>query len=83
MSKKWSWNPCLSVVEGSWLRRSDCIFLLGALLVDLLLDIQLSGVYATAAILSSISSQPRRTAAVAGLAVTAAILIGRVARHAR
>ena len=51
-------------------------FLLAALLIDLVADIQLSGAYATAAILTSISGRPRLTALVAALAVTAAITSG-------
>lgn len=51
-------------------------FLLAALLIDVLAGLQLSGVYATAAILASISARPRRTAAVAALAAAAAVASG-------
>ncbi len=51
-------------------------FLMAAVLVDFVGDLQLSGVYATAAILASISGRPRPTAVLAGLAVAAAVVSG-------
>src|SRR4051794_27740776 len=51
-------------------------FIVLALVVDLAGDLQLAGVYATAAVVASISSDPRRTAAVAVAAVAAAVASG-------
>lgn len=51
-------------------------FLVAAVLVDFVGDLQLSGVYATAPILAAISARPRVTALIAGAAVTAAIISG-------
>ena len=55
---------------------SGALFLLAAVLVDFVGDLQLSGVYATAAIIASISGRPRSTAVIAGAAVTAALASG-------
>ncbi len=52
------------------------LFLVAAVLVDFVGDLQLSGAYATAAIIASISCRPRPTAVLAGLAVLAATLSG-------
>ncbi|GEP40558.1 hypothetical protein NPS01_42210 [Nocardioides psychrotolerans] len=51
-------------------------FLVTALVIDLVGDVQLTGVYATSAVLASISCRPRRTAAVAGLGVSATLFSG-------
>lgn len=45
-------------------------------LADLLLGHQINGVYAAAAVLAALNSDPRRTSVVAGLAILAAILSG-------
>ncbi len=52
------------------------LFLVTALLLDVLGDLHISGVFATAAILASVSGRPRPTAAIAALAVAAAAASG-------
>lgn len=52
------------------------VFLLTAVVADVVADLQISGVYATAAVVASVSCRPRPTAVVAALAVAAAAASG-------